>query len=71
MTSLAIADGIVRRLRAADKAAKLAPVPFRVGVRDVGLALVVISGIVIAFTGTHRRPVRAPERETPRRSPAP
>ena len=56
MTSLAIADGIVRRLRAADKAAKLTPVPFRVGVRDVGLAMVVIAGIVIAFTGTHRRP---------------
>lgn len=56
MTSLAIADGIVRRLRAADKAAKAVPAPFHVGVRDIGLALVVIAGIVIAFIGTHRRP---------------
>ena len=56
MTSLAIAEGIVRRLRAADRGAKLAPVPFRFRVRDVGLALVVIAGVVIAFTGTHRRP---------------
>ncbi len=56
MTSLALADGIVRRLRAADRAAKIAPIPFRFGVRDVGLALVVIAGTVLAFTGTHGRP---------------
>ncbi len=56
MTSLAMADGIVRRLRAADKAAKVAPVAFRFGVRDIGLALVVILGTVFAFAGTHGRP---------------
>ncbi len=62
MTSLALAEGIVRRLRAADraansaKAAKMSPVAFRFGVRDVGLALVVILGTVMAFTGTHGRP---------------
>ena len=56
MTSLALAEGIVRRLRAADKMAKLAPVAFRFGVRDIGLALVVIAGTVMAFTGTHGRP---------------
>jgi len=56
MTSLALADGIVRRLRSADRAAKIAPVPFRLGVRDVGLTLVVIGGTVLAFTGTHGRP---------------
>ena len=56
MTSLAIADGIVRRLRAADGVAKVAPLPFRVGVRDIGLTLVVVAGIFFAFTGTYRRP---------------
>jgi hypothetical protein len=59
MTSLALADGIVRRLRAADRAAtssKLAPIPFRFGVRDVGLALIILTGTVLAFTGTHGRP---------------
>ena len=56
LTSLAIADGIVRRLRAADSAAKVAPVAFRFGVRDIGLALVVLAGTVFAFAGTHGRP---------------
>jgi hypothetical protein len=56
MTSLALAEGIVRRLRAADRAAKVVPVPFRFGVRDVGLALVVLAGTVFAFTGTHGKP---------------
>lgn len=58
MTSLALADGIVRRLRAADKAAtsaRLAPQTFRFGARDAGLALVVIVGTGFAFTGTHGR----------------
>ena len=56
MTSLAIADGIVRRLRAANAAVMQPPVAFRFGVRDVGLALVVLAGTIIAFTGTHGRP---------------
>lgn len=56
MTSLAIADGIVRRLRTADAAGNHVPVGFRFGVRDVGLALVVLAGSVLAFTGTHGRP---------------
>ncbi|MEO6786180.1 MAG: 4Fe-4S binding protein [Chthoniobacteraceae bacterium] len=56
MTSLALADGIVRRLRAANAAVAQAPVAFRFGVRDVGLALVVLAGTVLAFTGTHGRP---------------
>ena len=56
MTSLALAEGIVRRLRAADKAVTQGPVAFRFGVRDVGLALVVVMGTVLAFTGTHGRP---------------
>ena len=53
MTSLAIAEGIVRRLRAANAQTPLA---FRFGARDIGLALVVIAGTVFAFTGTHGRP---------------
>jgi hypothetical protein len=56
MTSLAIAEGIVRRLRAADSAMAQSRVPFRVGIRDVGLAVIVIAGTVLAFTGTHGRP---------------
>src|SRR5262249_12175228 len=55
MTSLAIADGIVRRLRAANSAVAAKPPPFRVQVRDVGLALVMAIGVVLAFTGTHGR----------------
>ena len=55
MTSLALADGIVRRLRAANTAVAQLPVPFRFGIRDVGLALVVVAGTVLAFTGTHGR----------------
>ncbi len=56
MTSLALADGIVRRLRAANAAAAVQPVPFRFRIRDAGLALIVIAGTVLAFTGTHGRP---------------
>ena len=56
MTSLALADGIVRRLRAANAAAAVQPVPLRFRIRDAGLALIIIAGIVLAFTGTHRRP---------------
>ncbi|MEO6739719.1 MAG: 4Fe-4S binding protein [Chthoniobacteraceae bacterium] len=56
MTSLAIADGIVRRLRSANTAAAQPPVSFRFGARDVGLVLVVLAGAVLSFTGTHGRP---------------
>jgi hypothetical protein len=56
MTSLALADGIVRRLRAADSATKIVPVPFHFHMRDIGLALVVAAGTVLAFTGTHGKP---------------
>ena len=55
MTSLALAEGIVRRLRAANTAVAQGPVPFRFGIRDVGLALVVAMGTVLAFTGTQGR----------------
>jgi NosR/NirI family nitrous oxide reductase transcriptional regulator len=55
MTSLALAEGIVRRLRAADSAT-LPPPPWRVQTRDIGLFLVVAAGFVLAITGTHGRP---------------
>ncbi len=56
MTSLALADGIVRRLRAANAAAAVQPVPFRFRMHDAGLALIILAGTVLAFTGTHGRP---------------
>jgi NosR/NirI family transcriptional regulator, nitrous oxide reductase regulator len=55
MTSMALAEGIVRRLRAADVAAAQPPIPFRVKARDIGLAIVVALGTVLAFTGTRGR----------------
>lgn len=54
MTSLAIAEGIVRRLRSAD-AAIVHSIPLRVKARDIGLVLVVSVGITFAFFGTHGR----------------
>jgi hypothetical protein len=55
MTSMAVAEGIMRRLAAADSALAVRPPPFRVKARDVGLALVVAAAVVLAFTGTHGR----------------
>ncbi len=58
MTSMAVAEGIVRRLRAATAAeaeAALPARPLRVRAHDVGLALVVLAGLVLVFTGTHGR----------------
>ncbi len=58
MTSMAVAEGIVRRLRAATSAeaeAALPARPVRWRAHDVGLAAVVLAGLVLAFTGTHGR----------------
>jgi NosR/NirI family transcriptional regulator, nitrous oxide reductase regulator len=46
----------VRRLRDADKTAAQPPIPFRVGIHDIGLVIVVVGGTVLAFTGTRGRP---------------
>ena len=56
MTSLAIAEGIQRRLQAADSALAVTLPPFRIRARDVGLTIVVAAGLVLAFTGTYGRP---------------
>ncbi len=55
MTSLAVAEGIQRRLQSADAALAMKPPPLRVRARDIGLALVVVAGLVLAFTGTYGR----------------
>jgi NosR/NirI family transcriptional regulator, nitrous oxide reductase regulator len=54
MTSLAMAEGIMRRLKSAEEAA-LPPPPWRVQARDIGLAVVVAIGCALAFLGTHGR----------------
>ncbi len=56
MTSMAIADGIQRRLASADAAGAIRPASWRVATRDVGLALVVSAACLLAFTGTYGRP---------------
>lgn len=55
MTSMAVAEGIMRRLAAADAALAIRPPPFRLAARDIGLGLVVTVALVLAFTGTHGR----------------
>jgi NosR/NirI family transcriptional regulator, nitrous oxide reductase regulator len=54
MTSMAIAEGIVRRLRAAGESA-VPPPAFRVKARDIGLAAIVALGIALAFLPVHKR----------------
>lgn len=55
-TSVAIAEGIQRRLAAANTALAQQASPLRVGIHDVGLALVLVSAVTLSFTGTQRRP---------------
>ena len=55
MTSLAIAEGIMRRLQSADSAAARAPSPWRIHARDVGLIAFLIVATWLAFRGTHGR----------------
>jgi hypothetical protein len=55
MTSMAIAEAIMRRLQAADAASAVAPPPWRIAGRDVGLFVCVALGIVLALKGTHGR----------------
>ena len=53
MTSMAMAEGIMRRLRAADAALAITPQPVRFSAVDIGLAVIIAMGTVLAFTGTH------------------
>jgi hypothetical protein len=56
MTSMAMAEGIMRRLRAADAALALRPPPVRFKWVDAGLAVIIVAAIGMAFLGTHGRP---------------
>jgi hypothetical protein len=56
MTSMAMAEGIMRRLRAADAALAIHPPPLRFAARDIGLVIVVGIALVLAFHGVHGRP---------------
>ncbi len=55
MTSLAMAEGIMRRLRAADSALAVPPQQWRIAGRDVGLGMFTIAATWLAFRGTHGR----------------
>ena len=55
MTSVAMAEGIMRRLRAADSALALKPQPLTFRAADYGLIAVIIAASILAFTGTYGR----------------
>ena len=55
MTSMALAEGITRRLRAANEMG-VTPIPFRVQARDIGLLIVIALGLVLAVRGTRGHP---------------
>jgi polyferredoxin len=55
MTSLAMAEGIQKRLLASMDEMAMKPPPLRWKVRDIGLGLITASGIILAFSGTYRR----------------
>jgi NosR/NirI family transcriptional regulator, nitrous oxide reductase regulator len=56
LTSMAVAEAIQRRLLSASDAIAARPPPMRIRVRDMGLAVITLAGIVLAFTGTLGRP---------------
>src|SRR5690606_25947246 len=55
MTSMAMAEGIMRRLASADAAMAIPPPAFQPRLRDWGLLAVVGAAMWLAFTGTHGR----------------
>ncbi|MGB8168068.1 MAG: 4Fe-4S binding protein [Chthoniobacteraceae bacterium] len=55
MTSLAMAEGIMQRLRAADSALAMKPQPLNFRAADYGLIAVIVAALVLAFTGTYGR----------------
>ena len=55
MTSMAMAEGIMRRLRAANAALSIKPPPLRFSATDIGLAVIVLAALVLAFKGTYGR----------------
>jgi NosR/NirI family transcriptional regulator, nitrous oxide reductase regulator len=56
MTSLAMAEGIQKRLHASMDELALKPPPLRWKVRDIGLVVITACGLILAFTGTYGRP---------------
>ncbi len=56
MTSMAMAEGIMRRLRAANAALALPPPPMRFRWVDAGLLAIILAALVLAFTGIHGKP---------------
>lgn len=56
MTSMALAEGIMRRLRAADAALAVRPQPVRFGWMDAGLVAIILAALVLAFVGTYGKP---------------
>ncbi|HEY3899214.1 MAG TPA: FMN-binding protein [Chthoniobacter sp.] len=56
MTSMAMAEGIMRRLRAADAALAIRSPPIRFTWVDGGLVAIIAIAVVLAFVGTHGRP---------------
>lgn len=55
MTSMAMAEGIMRRLASAEAALALPPPPVNHGWRELGLVLIIGAAVVLAWTGTHGR----------------
>jgi hypothetical protein len=55
MTSMAMAEGIMRRLANTNAALAIKPPPVRLTWRDGGLIAIILAGIVLSFTGTHGR----------------
>jgi hypothetical protein len=55
MTSLAIAEGIQRRLASSDAALATGPPSLRLTAHDLGLAAIIAAALVLSFTGTHGR----------------
>jgi len=55
MTSLAMAEGIMQRLRAADSALAVRPPPLTFRAADYGLIAVIVAACFLAFTGTYGR----------------
>ena len=55
MTSMAMAEGIMRRLRAADSALAMKPQPLTFRAADYGLIAVIVAALILAFTGTYGR----------------
>jgi NosR/NirI family nitrous oxide reductase transcriptional regulator len=56
MTSLAIAEAVMKRMQTLDASGKLNPSPMRFRADDIGLAAVIVAALVLAFRGTHGRP---------------